>query len=138
MNTDNSTASNNGCFDPNAFVVNDTNLSAPKLKEAILKAPSMPPDAFGDHSYQVIVSGYEFDNMNRMLLDTKQGQQVLKHSSYTNPTEVLWPNPEGDSYNINYGGRLYQLSIYAIPFTQYPLPLTLLENMQYSLSQCLS
>jgi hypothetical protein len=118
-NNNNGTSAN-GCYDPNAFVVNDSSLTVvPKLKEAMLKAPSMPPDVFGDHSYAVIMSGYEFDIMNQMLLlDTKEGHQISKPSPYTNnPTQVLWQNPEGDSYNVFYGGRLYELSVYGIPFT---------------------
>ena len=105
------------CFDSNAIIVNDSMLShAQKLKEALVKAPSAQPDIAGDRWQTIILSGIEFDAMNHMLIDTKEGRDLIKRSSYTDPTQVLWPKPTAIVF-VNYDHNSYQLIVNRIwPF----------------------
>jgi len=102
--------------DPESIAVDDARLlSTPKLREALIKAPLATPDESGGRWYDTTLSGLEFDAMNKMLVSTEKGQEILKNSLYTNPNQVLWPNPS-NIVSVSYGGNSYQLIVLTYPF----------------------
>jgi hypothetical protein len=86
-------------------------LQSPKLKEALLKAPTSEPAVVGGERYYIAhMSMAEFDQMNRMLISTSGGQELAKVTpSYYSATSALWPKSVW-VVSVDYNGNLYDMT----------------------------
>ena len=105
------------CYSPNDITLTDSSLNqTPKLKDALDRANTMPSNISGTKLYSVSFNKIEFDTMSKMLISTGEGKDMAKRSLYSNPNQILWPNPSNVVF-VNYQRNEYQIIVDS------PLPL---------------